>query len=350
MKKTVKEFELVMRWILLILICAGCVLVVLPFLPMLLWAVVLNFSAWPVYRWLLKRCGQRRTLAAFLTTLGIAFVFLAPFLIVGLSLKSSIHDFLGAVRGVLAAGLPAPPDWLADVPLVGARLSAYLASIAGDQHWLQTKAQNMLDSGSAWFLSGGLRLTLGLIELSGSILIAFFFFRNGADLISRLQRAVERIVGDKGWPLLVLAGNTVNSVVYGILGTALAQGVVAAIGFAIARMPGAVLLGLMTFVASVLFVGPPLIWIPATLWLFSQGRTKAALFVLVWGLGVSTMDNFIKPWLISRGSNMPFVLILLGIIGGVLAFGFIGVFLGPVLLAVAYNLLREWMSEAAGDL
>jgi predicted PurR-regulated permease PerM len=133
-------------------------------------------------------------------------------------------------------------------------------------------------------------------------------------------------------------------VVYGILGTALVQAVMAGIGFLVAGVPGAGVLALLTFFLSVLPVGPPLIWLPAALWLFHQGSTGWGIFMLIWGVGVSSVDNFVKPWLISQGSAMPFLLIFFGVIGGALAFGFIGVFIGPTLLAVGYRLVAEWAS------
>jgi predicted PurR-regulated permease PerM len=135
---------------------------------------------------------------------------------------------------------------------------------------------------------------------------------------------------------------TIRSVVYGILGTALVQGVVAGIGFLIARVPGAVLLGVLTFFMSIVPMGPPLVWIPATVWLYQHDSTGWALFMLVWGLGVSSVDNFVKPWLISQGSTLPFILIFFGVLGGALAFGFIGVFLGPTLLAVGFRVIQDW--------
>jgi predicted PurR-regulated permease PerM len=133
--------------------------------------------------------------------------------------------------------------------------------------------------------------------------------------------------------------------VYGILGTALTQAVMAGVGFFIAGVPGAGMLALLTFFLSVVPIGPPLIWIPATLWLFHQGSPAWALFMLVWGIGVSSIDNVVKPWLISQGSDMPFLLIFFGVLGGVVTFGFIGAFLGPTLLAVGYRLMTEWSTK-----
>jgi predicted PurR-regulated permease PerM len=146
--------------------------------------------------------------------------------------------------------------------------------------------------------------------------------------------------------LIAVAGETVHGVIYGVLGTAMAQGVLAAIGFAIAGVPSSVLLGLITFFLSVVPVGPPLVWGGVAFWLFQQNETGWAIFVFIWGfLLVSTVDNIIKPFIISRGSRLPFVVVFLGVLGGVLAFGVIGAFLGPVLLAVTYQLVIEWTSD-----
>jgi predicted PurR-regulated permease PerM len=192
-------------------------------------------------------------------------------------------------------------------------------------------------------LAGGAALGLGIVQLTLSVLIAFFLYRDGDALAARLRGAVGRIAGERGQHLVGVAGSTMRGVVYGILGTAIAQGVVAGIGFWIAGVPAAPLLGLATFVLSPVPIGPPLVWFPAALWLFSHGSTGWGIFMLIWGVAVvSSVDNVIKPMIISRGSNLPFILVLLGVLGGVVAFGFIGVFLGPTLLAIGFALLQDW--------
>ena len=200
---------------------------------------------------------------------------------------------------------------------------------------------------STWLLRAGLVLGGGLLELALSVFIAFFLFRDGVSVAGRLSTAVERIGGERGSHLLKVAGNTVRGVVYGILGTALAQAIMAGIGFLIAGVPGAALLALLTFFVSVVpVIGTGLVWIPATLWLFHQGSTGWGIFMLVWGLGIANLDNVLKPWLISQGSDMPFLLIFFGVLGGALAFGFIGVFLGPTLLALGFRLVEEWIAAS----
>jgi predicted PurR-regulated permease PerM len=339
------KLERYLAWFTLLLLLAGCLLVLRPFLSALLWAVVLCVSSWPVYRRLLRLVGNRNTLAAFLIVLAMVLVILLPFVVVGLTLAENVKDLSAAAKHWFENGLPGPPEWLARVPMVGQQLTDNWQNLAADTSKLWTAAQRFIEPVSAWLLKGGLALGGGLLQLALSIFIAFFLFRDGAAAGGLLATAVERIAGERGGHLLTLAGKTVRGVVYGILGTALLQAIVTGIGLLIAGVPGAALLALLTFFCSVVpVVGTGLIWIPSAFWLFHQGATGWGIFLLLWGVGVANIDNFVKPWLISQGSNMPFILIFFGVVGGALTFGFIGVFLGPTLLAVGYRLVGEWMA------
>jgi predicted PurR-regulated permease PerM len=336
------KLEQKLGWIILALVLGGCLLVLLPFASALLWAVVLSFSSWPVYRRLLNLLGGRRTLAAMLMALGMFCVVLLPFVIVAATLGENVKELTTAARRWMDEGPPQPPNWLSRLPAVGPKAAERWRSLAADSSKLMETAKRLIEPVSGWLLQGGLALGRGLLELALSILIAFFLFRDGGAAAKRLTTAVDWIAGERGKHLLEVAGNTVRGVVYGILGTAFVQAVMAGIGFLVAGVPGAGLLSLLTFFLSVVPVGPPLIWLPAALWLFHQGATGWGIFMLIWGLVVSSVDNFVKPWLISQGSSMPFLLILFGVLGGALAFGFIGVFIGPTLLAVGYRLVEEW--------
>ena len=193
----------------------------------------------------------------------------------------------------------------------------------------------------------GEALGSGVIQLGLSVFLAFFLYREGESVASQLRGIGSRLVGERAQRLLEVAGATVNSVVYGILGTALAQGMLAGIGLAIAGVPAAPLLGLAVFFLSILPVGPPIVWISAAAWLLWKDSVGWAIFMLLWGFFVvSGVDNIIKPWLISRGARLPFATVLLGVAGGALSFGFIGVFIGPTLLAVGMRLLAEWSEQA----
>ncbi|MFZ0827824.1 MAG: AI-2E family transporter [Verrucomicrobiia bacterium] len=339
------KLEQNLGWAVLLVLLAGCLIVLRPFVSALLWAVILCFTSWPVYRRLLGWLGNRNALASLVMTLGMVLIVLLPFVVVGTTLADNVNQLTDATKHWIENGPPAPPDWLARVPVVGAQAVDYWQSMAADTSKIWTEVQRLIEPASAWLLMGGLALGGGVIQLALSIFVAFFLFRDGVAVGGLLTTAVERIGGEPGKHLLTVAGKTIRGVVYGILGTALLQAIVTGIGLLIAGVPGAMLLALLTFFASVIpVVGTGLIWIPAALWLFHQGLTGWGIFMLIWGVGVSNIDNFVKPWLISQGSDMPFILIFFGVVGGALAFGFIGVFLGPTLLAVGYRLVAEWIS------
>lgn len=338
------RLEQSLGWILLLLLLIGCLLVLRPFASALLWAVVLCFSSWPIYRRLLNLLRGRRTLAALLMALGMILVMLLPFLIVGASLADNVQELTASAKSWVQAGPPAAPAWLAKVPVVGQQATERWQSLTTDNAKLLEAAKRFIEPVGSLLLIASVAIGGGLVQLALSIFIAFFLFRDGVAIGQRVTAAVERIGGERGMHLLEIAGNTVRGVVYGILGTGLVQALMAGIGFLIAGVPGAALLALLTFFLSVVPVGPPLVWLPAALWLFYQGRTGWGIFLLIWGVLVSSVDNVVKPWLISQGSDLPFILIFFGVLGGALVFGFIGVFIGPTLLAVGYRLVEEWGS------
>jgi predicted PurR-regulated permease PerM len=326
---------------------AGCLLVLFPFVTALLLAAILAHSTWPLNSRLRRAVGGRNTLAAALMTVVAILFLLAPFVIVTAGLADNATALMEALRAVFESGLPAPPAWLKALPLVGEGLHAYWSSLVFDKARLTEELSRLIPAARQTVVAAGGHLAAGLLQLALSLLVAFFLFRDGDRVAARLRDGASRVVGSDARRLIELSGKTVNSVVYGILGTGLAQGILAAVGFLIAGVPGATLLGLATFFLSVVPIGPPLIWGSATLWLFYQGSTGMAIFMGLWGLLlVSTVDNVLKPFLISRGSRLPFILVFLGVLGGVLSFGLIGVFLGPTLLAVGYEVLKEWARRA----
>jgi predicted PurR-regulated permease PerM len=176
-----------------------------------------------------------------------------------------------------------------------------------------------------------------------SVLAAFFFFRDGAEGARRLDAAVKRLAGNRAQQLLAVAGGTVRSVVYGVIGTALAQATLQGLGLWLAGVPVAFFLGFLTFFLSFVPLGPPLVWLPAAVWLLYNGAIGWGIFLIGWGFFVvSGVDNVLRPYLISRGSRLPLILMFFGVLGGLMAFGFLGVFLGPTLLTIGYVLLQEW--------
>jgi predicted PurR-regulated permease PerM len=308
-------------------LAAGCTLVLWPFLTALVWAAILASTSWPAFLWLDRGVGKRRVLAASLMTLLVTVVLLGPVLAVALAMADNAAELGRAASALVKEGLPDAPSWLASLPLVGQSIHDYWQQFAHDSPRL----------------AAGRVVGAGVLDMGLSVFLAFFFFLHGEALAGHLRIALKRMTGVRAAYLLGIARSTVTGVIYGILGTGLAQGVLATIGFAVAGVPGAVLLGVATFFLSVVPVGPPLVWGGAAIWLFQQGQPEWAIFVAAWGFFVvSTVDNVIKPFIISRGANLPFAVVFLGVLGGLLAFGVIGAFLGPTLLAVGYRLTAEW--------
>jgi predicted PurR-regulated permease PerM len=339
-----KRVEITAGLALVALIAAGCLLVVAPFVSAILWAAIICFATWPLHLRVERLCGHRRMPAAVIMTTLIVVVMVLPFVLAASALNESISAFFVYVHTANTQGLPPPPDWIGRIPLAGDYLQTYWAGLAADSEKSQTFIKMLLDHSKIWLFHLSRTFGIGLLHLCISVFIAFFFYRDGDRLVARVAALGRRVLGEYSQHLVSVVGSTVRGVVYGFLGTALVQGIMAAIGFAIVRAPGALLLGLLTFVLALLPFGPPLVWIPVTIWLAIHGQTGLAVFMALWGLtAISGIDHFLRPYLISREAQLPFVLVFLGAMGGILAFGFIGIFLGPTLLAVGYGLLHEFL-------
>lgn len=327
----------------LALLGVGCMLVLWPFLTALVWAAILASTSWPAFLRLDRMVGQRRLLAALLMTLLVTLVLLGPLVAVALALADNVAELGRAASSLFKDGLPDAPGWLVDLPLVGQSIHDYWQKFAHDGQRLMVELEKLAKPAKDAALAGGRVVGRGVLDITISVFLAFFFFLHGESLAQRLIVALKRLTGERATYLMGIARGTVSGVIYGILGTGLAQGVLATFGFVVAGVPGAVLLGVATFFLSVVPVGPPLVWGGAAIWLFQQGQPGWAAFVVAWGFFVvSTVDNVIKPFIISRGASLPFAIVFLGVLGGVLAFGVIGAFLGPTLLAVGYRLVIEW--------
>jgi predicted PurR-regulated permease PerM len=288
----------------------------------------------------------RQNIAAFTMTLSLALVVILPLALVAYNLADNITAFYEGLKQAVEAGPLEPPAWVKGIPIVGGSVNEYWHLLATSQEEMLALVKRFLESAKDFLLAGGILLGQGVVEMSLAAFVSFFFYRNGEALLRFLNVAMDRVVGTHAVNVLGIINNTVQGVMYGLLGTALAQGLMATIGFAIAGVPAALLLGVVTCLLSLIPVGPPLIWGSAAIWLFYQGAVGWGIFMLLWGVFlISSVDNVVKPLLISRSSNLPFILVLFGVMGGVLAFGFVGVFIGPTLLAVGFSLLQEWTAR-----
>ncbi len=329
----------------LALLVLGCVLVLRPFFTALLWAMVITFSTWPLYARLEVQLGHRRWLAAAVMTLLLALSLVVPLAFLSATIAEHATRAIDLVRSLIEKGPPAPPGWIVSLPIVGDEIARNWTELAADSERFAEFVRPYLAAVRNWAIASGLAVGAGVIELTISVIIAFFFYRDGHAVVEQADLLGRRLIGDRVQHVFTVAGNTVRGVVYGIIGTSLIQAALATIGYALVGAPGAIFLGFVTFFLAFIPSGPPLVWAPLAIWLFSKDDTGWAIFLAVWGVVVvGSVDHFLKPVLISRESNMPLLLIFFGIVGGALAFGVVGVFLGPTLLAVAFALLRDWIT------
>jgi predicted PurR-regulated permease PerM len=327
----------------IVLLVVGCLWVLQPFLPAVLFAAAVVISSWPMYQLLLHRFNGRRTWAALTMTLTLTLLVIIPLALVAYNLADNVGQAYEQVTEALKQGQLLPPKWVNEIPLVGPSVDQYLRQLVASRENMMDFAQRMAQPARHYLLTGGIMLGTGVVQMSLAAFVSFFLYRDGASLLQIVAVAMEKVIGEGAGAVAEIVSQTVRGVMYGLLGTALAQALVAAIGFAIAGVPAVMLLSVLVFVTSVAPIGPPVVWGGAALWLFASGQVGWGIFMLVWGaLLISSVDNVVRPMLISRGSSLPFLLTLLGVLGGVIAFGFVGMFIGPTLLAVGYSLVTGW--------
>ncbi|HEY0584928.1 MAG TPA: AI-2E family transporter [Pseudoduganella sp.] len=338
-----QRFQPYSRLAAIVFLVIGCLYVLRPFLAGILFAAAIAISSWPLYLRLLARLNGRRTLAAAVMTVSLVLVIVLPLTLVTWNIADSVTHFYRGAREALDAGGFEPPAWLRQLPVVGEVVDSYLRQIMSSKEELLAVAKKYVEPARAILLNSGIVLGAGVAQVSLAAFVSFFLYRDGHNIVAALEVGMNKIMGEHAVEVAETVSRTVTGVMYGMLGTALAQAAVAAVGFLIAGVPAVALLSVATFIFSLVPVGPPLIWGGASIWLFSQGMTGWGVFMLIYGVVIiSGVDNVVKPILISRGSSLPFALVLLGVMGGVLAFGFVGLFIGPTLLAVALGLLRNW--------
>lgn len=330
------------RIALVTLLALGCFLILQPFIAAILFAAIVCVTTWPLHAWLLARFGNRPALTSTVMTLLLMLVVLLPMVLLAASLTDAVPPLVDKLRTFFDHAA-VPPDWLRRIPFLGEQLDAYWRGLAQNREEFNKLLLQFYDPTRKLLFKIVALTGEGLLQLVLVLFIAFFFYRDGPALSERLKSGSRMLAGALGEQMLTLARSTVMGVMVGIVGTAAAQSLVALIGFLIAGVPGAVLLAAATFFLSMIPIGPPLIWGGAAFWLYDQGQTGWAIFMVVYGVAViSSVDNFVKPLLISRTASLPILLIALGVFGGVLAFGFIGIFLGPVLLALGLVLAEKW--------
>ncbi len=329
--------------LLLVGVAVGCFLVLNPFVSAILWGAILVFTTWPLYSWIRvhMRTGARGS--AGIMVLLTAVLIVLPIALAAPAGADDVSQLRRSIEDFVSAGLPGAPEWLRAVPLVGPTIAEYWDQWAADLSAMVSFFKPYFGRIAESGLTILLGVANGLAQFLIALLVAFFFWAGGDQLAAHLNRIAFRIAGPYAERLIAVTGATVRGVVYGILGTAIVQGLLTAFGLWLSGVPRPLLLGGIAGLLSVLPIGAPVVWIPATLWLLGTGHTGWGIFLGLYGLFcISGSDNVIRPYFISRGAQLPFLLTILGVLGGALAFGLLGIFLGPVLLGIGYTLVMEF--------
>lgn len=336
--------DLIVRVLLIAVVASGCYLIIEPFLTAILLAAVIAVATWPIFDRLRTWCGHRATPAALLMVGGIVVIFLIPLSFFLIASAQRLPTFVSKVVQTVKDPQPVL-ETIRSIPYVGSWLHEEILQAIDPASFGQS-IQKILDPLSSAIINTAVDVSNGLMQLALVTFIVFFFYRDGAWFADRIRELLVHVSGGIASEICDILVNTTRSVVYGLIGTAICQGLVAGIGFWIAGVPGVLILSATVCILSVVPIGPPLVWIPAAVWLYAKGSTGMAVFLFIWGAAVvSSVDNLVKPLLISRGSTLPLALIFLGVFGGVIAFGFLGLILGPLLLAIGLSLFQAWLKK-----
>jgi predicted PurR-regulated permease PerM len=329
------------------LLIAGSLWILRPFLIAGLWATMLSVALWPLLLRAHDAFGGRRAPAVTLLTGVLLLIVVLPLFFGVSALAANAEDLAGWVQSVRFWTLPHPPEWVEHLPLVGANVAAQWRDLAeaGPQQ-LAERLGPQLRVLARWVVRemGGLGALV--LQFLLTTIFAAILFARGERAASALRRFARRLAGVQGERAALLAAQAIRAVALGVVLTAIVQSVLVGVGFAVVGVPFAGILTALSFMLSVAQIGPLPLLIGAVIWVFAEQGVVWGSAYLVWAFLCGTIDNVMRPVLIKRGADLPLLLIFAGVIGGLLAFGIIGLFIGPVVLAVGYMLLIDWMEEA----
>jgi predicted PurR-regulated permease PerM len=317
-----------------------------PFIVPLLWAAILAYVTWPGYTRLLRRLRGRSTPAALLMTVLVTLAVIAPLAWLAVVLRVEVVHAYHEVQGQLSGGVRLP-SWLLRIPWLGEELQDLTTRAAQDPHTFGFDLKNVSDH----FLDEIGKVVGGIgrnvVKLFLSVLSLFFVFRGGERISGQMAQSLEQLLGPRVHNYLEHIGQTVKAVVYGLVLAAVVQGVLVGLGYWVAGVGAPVFLAALTTVCGLIPFAAPAVWIAIVVWLFVKGSTVAGVGLLVWGaLVMSWTDHMVRPFLISREAEIPFLVVIFGVLGGLAAFGLVGLFVGPVILAVLLAIWHEWLLES----
>ena len=328
------------------ILLAGSVWTLLPFLSGLIWATTIAVATWPTLLHLERLTGGRRWVAVLVMTLLVLLVFIVPFALAVNALLDAANQSPTVMNAFLAHGLDQPPKWVANIPLIGDQLDERWQTIAdGGPAALAAVVQPYARTAAGWAIAatGGVGSTIVLILLT--LVLLTILYAQGDTAARGAVAFAQRLGGETGERTVRLAGQAIRSVALGVVVTALVQALLAGIGLGLCGVPYPGLLTAIAFILGIAQLGPFLVLGPAIAWLYWIGSGGWATVLLIWSVPVSTLDNILRPILIRRGVQLPLLLIIGGVIGGLIRFGVVGLFVGPVVLAATYTLAKDWVAR-----
>ncbi len=318
-----------------------------PFLAATVWATMLVVATWPMLKSLEARFGNRRSPAVAVMTVGMLLLLVLPLWGAIETIVDHADQLTDAAKKVAVTGVPQPPEWVAGLPLIGEKLAGSWRQLADSgSDGLVSRATPYVTVAAKWTLGQAGSLGGMLVQFLLVVVISAILYSSGETAARSVRRFGQRLAGERGRNSVILAGQAIRAVALGVGVTAIVQTVLGGIGLAIAGVPFAALLSAVMLMLCIAQLGPALVLFPAVGWMYWTGDTAWATFLLVWSLIVGSLDNFLRPMLIKRGADLPLLLIFAGVIGGMLGFGLVGIFVGPVVLAVTYTLLEAWIDDA----
>jgi len=320
-----------------------------PFLGAAIWAAMLVVTTWPVLGRLERAFGNRRGLAVTVMTLALLLLLVVPMWVAIDTLADNSGRIAGWVKALAEQGLPTPPDFVARIPFVGEKLASVWGELAaaGPESLVGRLAPYASGMGK-WVVAEAGSVGFVFVQFLLVVALSAVMYANGEVASAKIRRFGRRLAGDRGENAVILAGQAIRGVAMGVGVTAIVQTTLGGVGLAVAGVPFAGFLAALMLMFCIAQLGPGLILFPAVGWLYWSGDSTWATVLLVWSLFVTTLDNFLRPFLIKQGADLPLLLIFAGVIGGMLGFGLIGLFIGPVVLAVTYTLLEAWIADALG--
>jgi len=327
-------------------LAAGCFWILRPFLLPMIWATAIVVATWPLMLRLQAYLGGRRGLAVTVMTLVLLLVLLVPLAFAIAAIAQNADRIVAWANSLAGFSVPPPPDWVARLPLVGATIATQWQQVAGlGTGGISARLAPYASTIVGWFVGQVGNVGIMLVQFLLTVVVAAVLYSRGETAAGGVRQFARRLAGAPADGVLHLAAQAVRAVALGVVVTALVQAVLAGIGLAICGVPFVGVLIAVMLILGIAQLGPGFVLIPAIIWLYWKGDSTWGTVLLVWTLVVLGMDNFLRPILIKRGADLPLLLIFTGVIGGLVAFGIIGLFIGPVLLAVGYTLLSVWVTE-----